>query len=92
MNTIKVNSGLQEIQEYLKENNINFRMRIQESFDGGIFIDLIGITIGTINIILELKKWIKNKKKTEKLIIVINNIEINVNDDSEEVLRSKLKD
>ncbi|MFH1506261.1 MAG: hypothetical protein ABIE94_04740 [archaeon] len=91
MTSIKIKSGLNEFKEFLKEKNINFQIRIQEAFDVGIIIELIGISVGIINILLELKKWLSKNKKEKQVILIINNTQINLNLDSEEEIKGKLK-
>jgi len=91
MTSIKVKSGTNEFREFLKENNIKFQIRIQEAFDAGIIIELIGVSVGIINILLELKKWLSKNKKEKQLVLIINNTQININVDSEDEIRRKLK-
>ena len=91
MTSIKVKSGLNEIQEFLKEKNIRFQIRIQEALGAGIIIELIGISVGIINILLEFKKWLSKNKKEKQVILIINNTQINLNLDSEDEIKEKLK-
>jgi len=49
------------------------------------------VSVGIINILLELKKWLSKNKKEKPLILIINNTQININVDSEDEIREKLK-
>ena len=86
---LKVKTGLNEIQTFLKEKNIQFNLKIQESFDAGIIIEIVGISIGIANILIELKKWLSNKDK-KPVVVFINNTQININTDSEEQIKEKI--
>ncbi len=91
MGEIKIKSGFKEVQEFLKERNINFRIKIQESFDNALIIELVGIGVGIINILIELKKWLSKNKKDNSVVVIVNNVQINLNSDSEDGIREKLK-
>ena len=90
MTQIRIKSGLNEFQDFLRKKGILFQIKTQESVDTGIIIELAGITVGLASILLEFKKWLCDTNKKDKQIIVIinpNNTEININNCSEEYIK-----
>jgi len=87
---VAVKSGLGEFQNFLTEKKIKHKIIVKEAVDIGISIQLIGIAIGLANIIIELKKWLLEKRKDEAIVIIVNNELININSTSETDIRKKL--
>lgn len=83
--------GFKEIKEFLDEKNIKYTINTQESFeDINVIIEIVKSSITLITLIIELKRWLSNKKKTNPEVIIINNSKINITSDSEEDIRKKL--
>jgi len=80
MTSIKVRSGLNEFQDFLKKKDIRYQISVQEALDTGVIIELIGIAVGIANILIEFKKWLsENNKKDKQIILIVNNTEVNIN-------------
>ena len=91
MITIEVKSGINEIQEFLKEKVINYQIKLREEVGVGVIIDILSKGLELIYLLNELKRWQKKKNKERPIILIINNLEININNASEQEIKEIFK-
>jgi len=91
MITIEVKSGINEIQEFLKEKVINYQIKLREEVGVGVIIDILSKGLELIYLLNELKRWQKKKNKERPIILIIHNLEININNASEQEIKEIFK-